>query len=154
MTDQNSIESLYSPDKLLTGFTRSRFITYLIMAVVIHVIILTATSVPYLLDQINPERVNRREAKALEAQQAADAKKKTTGGAVSNASAAYIGATNVPTSVSTGIVAKARVPAGGVSVSNDRTNTAVMKQITEIAKPEEIPSAPGDLGISIQDTNP
>ena len=66
MTDQNSVESLYSPDKLLAGFTRSRFITYIIIAILLHVIILTATSVPYLLDQINPDRVTRREAKALE----------------------------------------------------------------------------------------
>ncbi|MCH7762968.1 MAG: hypothetical protein IIB95_04415, partial [Candidatus Marinimicrobia bacterium] len=70
MTENNDERSSYSPDKLLTGFIQSRFVTCLIIAVAIHGVIFAATSVHYRRYQLDPEGAERRKAEAA-AQQAA-----------------------------------------------------------------------------------
>ncbi|NLB55843.1 MAG: hypothetical protein GX811_08795 [Lentisphaerae bacterium] len=44
--------------------------------------------------------------------------------------------------------------AGSANALENVKDTAVVKEITEVATPEEIPSLPDELGISIEDTNP
>lgn len=128
----------YSTDKLLVNFTQSRFSLYLVAAVVIHVVFIAITSVGYINERwIDPEGAARRKA-GLEAAQSNKM-----------ASAAAVPAANTG-SVSN--MAPAVAPASAAPA--DRTNTAIMKQITDTAKPSEIPNAPDDLGISIKDTNP
>lgn len=154
MTENNDQTLLpYSTDKLLVNFTQSRFSFYLIVAVLIHVVFIAITSVSYINDHwIDPEGAARRTAELAAAQ--------------SNKMAAVVAVPPVNTggvsNATSGISTTAAAPAGtgvvmGVASSNvpaDRTNTVIMKQITDTAKPSEIPKAPDDLGISIKDTNP
>lgn len=139
----------YSADKLLVNFTKSRLSLYLLVAVVIHVIFIAITSVSYINDRwIDPDGAARRKAELEAAQSnqmaAAAAVPPVNTGSVSNmASGAAITS-----------AAPAGIGATGSNAPADRTNTAIMKQITDTAKPSEIPKAPDDLGISIKDTNP
>ena len=155
MTEKNDQTLLpYSTDKLLVNFTKSRFSLYLIFAVVIHVIFIAITSVSYINDRwIDPEGAARRKAELAAAAQsnqmaAATAVPPVNTGSVSNMTSGGSTATTAP--AGTGAVADAVRSIAPV----DRTNTVIMKQITETAKPSEIPKAPDDLGISIKDTNP
>jgi len=155
MTEKNDQTLLpYSADKLLVNFTQSRFSLYLLAAVVIHVIFIAVTSVGYINDRwIDPEGAALRKAELEAAQSnkmaAAAALPLPGTGSASNLASVGAPASNAP--AGTGGVAAA---AGGNNAPADRTNTAIMKQITETATPSEIPKAPDELGISIQDTNP
>lgn len=152
MTENNEVESSYSADKLLIGFARSRFIACLVIAVAIHGVLIVATSGPYIRDQLDPEGAERRKAEALALQQAANT--------------SHVASVSSATATQTQAVVTSAVPAAAVtnegatppateqSVGDVRTNTVIMKQITEKPKPGEIPTAPDDLGISIDDTNP
>lgn len=151
MTENNEVKNSYSPDKLLIGFTQSRFIACLIIAAAIHGLIFTASSVTYIRDQLDPEGAERRKSEAAAQQAAATSQV---------ASAASVTATRTRAAVTSAVPAAAGTnegtkPAGtGPSVGDARTNTVIMKQISEIPKPGEIPAVPDDLGVSIDDTNP
>ena len=146
--DQNLVP--YSADKLLLNFTKSRFSLYLLIAVVIHVIFIASTSISYINDRwIDPEGAARRKIELAAAQ------------SNQTASAAVVpplktaGVSNAALVVSTAPAGTAVVAhAAGSNAPADRTNTAIMKQITDTAAPAEIPKSPDDLGISIKDTNP
>ena len=137
MTENNNVNLLpYSTEKLLVNFTKSRFSLYLFVAVVIHVIFITLTSIGYINDRwIDPEGAARRKSELQAAQ--------------SNQMAAA--AASAAPAV-TGIVAA--TAGSNAPAPAPRTNTAIIKQITDTAKPSKIPKAPDDLGISIKDTNP
>lgn len=154
MTENNDQTLLpYSTDKLLVDFTKSRFSLYLLVAVVIHVIFIALTSVGYINDRwIDRDGAARRKAELQAAQSnkaaAAAAVPPVNTGSFSNMAAA---ASAAP--AGTGAVADT-ASAAGSNAPAPRTNTAIMRQITDTAKPSEIPKAPDDLGISIKDTNP
>lgn len=151
--DMNQRVEQYSADKLLQTFKGSNFMLALLLSLGIHVVFLGGTSVNYIMDRwVDPEGAVERKAKAEALLQAA------ASNALAKAAATNLpggAATNAPVAVSPapGVAAVTSAPA---AVTNDLqlTNTAIMKQITETAKPAEIPPVPNDLGISIKDTNP
>ena len=150
--DMNRNPEQYTSDKLLRSFKQSSFTLALLVSLGIHVLFIGGTSVGYIMDHwVNPEAAKQRKAEALALKQAADK---------SNLLAKATTSTNVPApaggAAATAAVSNAPAAGASAAATNDlsRTNTAMMKQITETAKPEEIPPAPNDLGISIQDTNP
>lgn len=157
MTENNDRTLLpYSTDKLLVNFTRSRFSLYLLVAVVIHVIFIAITSASYINDRwIDPEGAARRKAEL----EAAQSNQMASAAAVPPVSTGNVSnmATDVSTVPATPAGTGAVAVAAGVTGSNalaDRTNTVIMKQMAETAKPSEIPKEPDDLGISIKDTKP
>lgn len=150
MTDKPVIKTQYAPDKLLAVFTRTRFGLWLAVAIIAHAVFIATTSVPYIMDNwIDKEGALERKAKA-EAARAAVTNQPVRTAAATNVPA-VAGATGAAPAQTAGAPAPA-APANAASADN-RTNTAVMKQITEQAKPGEIPPEPDDLGISIKDTN-
>ena len=160
--DINQSPDQYAPDKLLVFFKHSRFTLALLVSLGLHVVVIGGTSAGYITDRwIYPEGAAQRKAKAQALQQAAAASNEqaralaaaatnTASGTVSNAPGQTAGATNSPGR------STSNAPAATSAKTNDLslTNTAIMKQITEVAKPDEIPPAPDDLGLSIKDTNP
>jgi len=127
----------HSPDRLLTGFSKTKLARYLVIAVVIHIVATAATSVGYIRDRwIDPEGAARRKAEQLEARKA-DAQ-----GAKSKVESRRPDARRPQPKE-----AKALTP------EEARKNTPVMKEITDLPKKGEIPAQPDDLGISIDETN-
>jgi hypothetical protein len=151
MSDTPDAPERFAPDKLLYGFTRTPFLKYLLLAVVVHVLLTAATSVPYALDRIYPERVEAREkARKERERQEAEAKRPKT--PATSQSSTNEAATNVASSA--GSAAPAGAPTSEAELLKAHSNAPVVKQITEMPKPGEIPHAPDDLGISIDQTNP
>ena len=119
-----------SPDKLVLGFSRSKILMGIGIAVAVHVVFLLATSVTYIRDRwVDPEGAMKRKAAQLEARQAEAAAAKR------------------PAEAARPAAPDARSP------EEARRDTPVMKGITELPKKGEIPKAPDDLGISIDETN-
>jgi hypothetical protein len=69
---QKQVERL-SPDKLLKNFVNTQPLTWVLVAIALHVVIIAGTGYSTILDLINPERVVLRE-EALKAEREAMAK--------------------------------------------------------------------------------
>jgi len=144
--NDNEDYARHSPDKLLNVFTKSRLVFWCFVAVAIHALMLIATSSGYIRDKwIDPEGAAARKAAATNIVAKAEAPPP-----VAADTNTVTVATNVAETAST---TNATVVIDGQEVPADRTNAAVLKRITETAKPEEIPATPGELGISLEDTN-
>ena len=144
MTQNNDMKLVHSPDKLLVGFAKTGFLRFLLISVAVHIVIILLLSLSYIRDQIDPEGAERRKAEALALQQVSAAQTQ----AVAAAQTQDVAAAAAPSEGE-------KKPAEAQQLPQDsRTNSLIVKQITELPKPEEVPAAPDDLGISISDTNP
>jgi hypothetical protein len=133
-----------SPDVLLQGFLRKKLVVWILVAAGIHLVVIVLTSAGYIRDKIDPDGAAARVAAADAAKKGASADKGTNEAAT---------ATGV---VATGEVAVATgaakpIEIDGEVVPDSATNSAIVKKITEVAKPEELPDA-SDLGIDLEDT--
>ncbi len=122
-----------SPDDLLLGFSKSHLVGWFLAALLLHAIVIGGFSVGTVRDWLDPEGAKVRKEAAIAAVKAASAPAEA---------AAAQPAEGQPE-------AKAAEPQAG-----SEAKTPIEKATTEAAKPEEIPSAPDDLGLSIEDTNP
>jgi len=127
----------FSPDRLLTGFSKTRVLRYFAIAVAIHLVATAATSIGYIRDRwIDPEGAARRKAEQLEARKA---------DAQNPKSKVESPRPDAP---------RPEPKEGKVSAPEDaRKKAPVMKEITDLPKKGEIPKQPDDLGISIDETN-
>mgnify|MGYP001560252826 CR=1 FL=1 len=135
--EENKEEIVYhAPDKLLAGFAKGRIVTWMAAAIGIHILFVGMTSGGYIRDRwIDPDGAAARKKAAEAAQKEKEPPKPAA-------------AANVA----------APAPAAGAGTSEQammaaRTNTPVVQRITQTAKSNEIPVQPGDMGISIEDTN-
>ena len=116
-----------SPDKVLSGFSRTRVLRCILAAIAVHVLVAAATSVGYIRDRwLDPEGAARRKA-AIESP--------------------------APRPPAPAPEAPPPQPKPAAASQDARKATPVYKEITELPKPGEIPKAPDDLGISIDETN-
>ncbi len=140
----------FSPHKLLTGFTRSRFWMWMVMAIAVHVLFIGALSLGYIRDNyIDPEGAQARKT-AAEAAAKAEAEKNAPKPPVSLPPDTAAATNAAPTNA----VAATFAPATNSlpDIPEDRKDTAVVKAITAVAQTNEIPKMPDDLGLSIRDT--
>ena len=121
-----------SPDSLVATFSESHLLRWFLLAFLIHAIVIGGMSIGNIRDLLDPEGAKTRKEAAIAAAKAPSA-------AATQATAAATPAAD----------ATAAAPA-----KPDAEKTAVEKATTEVAKPGEIPKAPDDLGLSIEDTNP
>lgn len=135
MVTEHDDYSKRSPDMMLEVFSKSRMLFYCLVAVGIHVAVMVVTSLGYIRDRwIDPEGAKDRaaqeapaaEEKGRAAEPPAEAKVETT-------------ATN------------SQMVIDDTVIPDSATNSAIVKAITEVAQPDEIPDAP-DLGINLDDT--
>ena len=115
-----------SPDSLVATFSESHLLRWFLLAFLIHAIVIGGMSIGNIRDLLDPEGAKTRKEAAIAAAKAPPA-------AATHAAAA----------------ATPAAPA-----KPDAAKSAVEKATTEVAKPGEIPKAPDDLGLSIEDTNP
>jgi len=139
-----------APGALLAAFSGGRIAFWIAVAVLIHIVVIGMLSVGYIRDRwIDPEGAEARKAAAVAAQQQAAASSKppaTVPVAFSNAVTTAVAP--VPPHA-----AAPSAPPAGTDIPPARTNSPVVKRITEKAEPADLPRQPGDLGISIEETN-
>lgn len=132
-----------SPDELLSGFAHSHLVRWFLAALLLHALVIGGLSVGTIRDWLDPEGAKARKAAAVAAAKAATAP----------AEQAKPAADAGPTADAKPADTAAQV--GDVKPATAATPKAPIEQATtEAAKPEEIPTAPDDLGLSIEDTNP
>lgn len=130
-----------SPDDLLASFSQSHLVRWFLMALLIHAVVIGGFSVGTIRDWVDPEGAKARKEAAIAAAKAAAPAE--TAPAAQGKPAESTATTTNPGEAK---------PAAGTTAAE--AQTPIEKATTEVAKPEEIPSAPDDLGLSIEDTNP
>lgn len=134
-----------APDRLVSGFGRTRIWWFLLLAMVLHVIAIGATSVDYIRDTwVDPEGAAVRHEAALKkaAEAEAAAEKHETAKTAATAPA--------PASEPASQAAKDEQQ----QILEEHKDAPVVQRLLKTAKPEEIPTKPDDLGITIDQTNP
>ena len=121
---------LYLQTILVIDF--SLFFFLALLAFLIHAIVIGGMSIGNIRDLLDPEGAKARKEAVIAAAKAPPA-----------------AATQAPAAATPAADATAASPA-----KPDAEKSAVEKATTEVAKPGEIPKAPDDLGLSIEDTNP
>jgi hypothetical protein len=129
-----------SPDELLGGFSEGHLLRWVLAALVIHAVVIGGLSIGTIRDWVDPDGAKARK-EAL---------------AAAKATAAPEAATTPQTPASPPATAATTPVEGGTPTAAKSTaaQTPIEKATTDAAKPEEIPTAPDDLGLSIEDTNP
>ena len=143
MADPSSDLQRLSPDKLVAGFARTKVFQCLLIAIAAHLVLAAATSVAYVRDRwIDPEGAAKRAADKLAAQRAEEAE------ATPPRALAPMGARPA-----THAAAKPTTAPDDPEMAR-RKGSRVVDSITKAAKKDEIPKAPDDLGIPIEDITP
>lgn len=128
-------------DQLLSAFTRGGFLKWVAVAVVAHVVFIAVFSIGSLVKRFAPEKpaAEEEEAPSQAAQPAPAAQEEAAQPAAAATSSASAAASQDGEETDEEIM-------------RSRSNSPVIQRITEAANPDEIPSEPGDLGISLEDT--
>ena len=130
---ETTLERL-SPDQLLSSFSKNHLIRWFLVALVLHAVVIGGFSLGNIRDLIDPEGAKARAEAAVAAAKAASAPS--------------------PAPVSAEPAAAAAPAAGPTPPSGSAELSPIERATSEAASPAEIPSAPDDLGLSIEDTNP
>ena len=117
----------------MASFAQSHLLKWFLAALAAHAVVIGGFSIGNIRDMLDPEAAAARKAAAVAAAKAPPA-------AAANAT-------------ETAPQAEAAKPAEG-SASQATGKTPIEKATSEVAKPDEIPAVPDDLGLSIEDTNP
>lgn len=138
-----------SPDQLLVGFTRSRFVLWLMLAAAIHAGVIGLFSIGYIRDTwIDPEGAEARRAAATQRTPAA-------------APPASLPARPEAPASAEGVASNAVISRPGVASGPDeeariletRKDTPVVRRLLETPKPEEVPREPAEEGIPLNATS-
>jgi len=160
MAEEHSGMQDILPDELLGVFSRTGMGKFLALAVVVHVVLIGGTSVGYIRDRLDPVGAAERRKQEEAARQAAQ--KQPSAEPASAATQAASAEGTAVTQGSQGDARPAKAPqkeAGDTAVGSEskileaRKDTPMVKRLTEVAKPEELPKKPDNLGISIEETN-
>jgi hypothetical protein len=122
-----------SPDALVEVFSRSQMTRWFLAALVVHAIVIGGFSIGTIRDLLDPEGAAGRKAEA--------ARKAAPPAAAAQADAA-------PAAGQQPAPSPAAEPAASTGT------TPIERATSEVAKPDEIPRTPDDLGIGLEDTNP
>lgn len=136
MTEVNEIMR-FVPQKLLQGFSKGNVMRAIVAALILHVVIIGGFSVNFIYYHwLNPEAGEAREAAAK-----------------ARAADAAPAASSRPDAAPAAKVPAGQDPAGtdDQTLLDERKDSAIVRQITESAQPGEIPTLPGEGGISFDD---
>ena len=126
-----------SPDALVASFAQSHLLKWFLAALAAHAIVIGGFSIGNIRDMLDPEAAAARKAAAVAAAK----------GPSSPA------ATGTETSATPAPQAGTAKPAEETAAQTTG-KTPIEKATSEVARPDEIPAVPDDLGLSIEDTNP
>jgi hypothetical protein len=163
-----------SPDRLITGFSRSRILYGLFLALAVHVGVIGSTSMQYIMDTwIDPEAAIARKQQEEDAKKAqAEAVRKANeaklkklaeerekeeaargGGAKPPEGGGAPPGPTAPEKSGAGASGSSGASGGEEVIPEDRKNTPMVKKITETAKPGDIPKTP-DMDLPFSATDP
>ena len=132
-------------DQLLSAFTGGGFFKWVVVAVIAHIIFIAVFSIGSIVKRFAPAKpAAEEEQQTAEAAPAANA---AEGDAAAAANGETAGTASAPAKS-----AASSDEATDAEILKERAESPVVKRLTEAAKPEEIPSVPDDLGISLDDT--
>jgi hypothetical protein len=158
--NQTTEQSTQNLDRLLSAFAGKRIAFWTIVAVAIHVVVIGVTSLTYIRDTyIDPEGAVERKVAA------ADEKKRLAKAKADAAALSVIGTNGVAGATGTNGVAGATntVPVAGAATNDPvantnsaktrwlegipdaATNSAVIKRMTDVAAPEDMPTMGNEL---------
>jgi len=146
----------HSQDKLLGVFTKSNLLTNLVYAAALHLVLFGLLGVPTIRGWIDPEyAAAQAEQEKSEQQQVDEAAEETT--AQTEAEGEETADTGEGDTAETQAAASEAAAGEGDTAEGegegDEELSPVEQRVTETADPDEIPSDPDPLGISIDDTN-
>lgn len=147
-TTKEKTATTQSLDRLLTGFAGNRIVFWVLVAIAVHVAVILGTSMTFVRDWIDPDGAKERATLAQAEQKKAE---RAEAAAAAPAMAGLTNAAAVVRDVDGGSAATA--PRDTSAIPADRAGTPVAQRITEVAKPEEMPSLGNGLGISLEDTS-
>lgn len=168
MTESNTELERLNPDKLVGNFAQSGITKFLAIAVALHLVVLGVTSLGYMYEQylqwfdppayaayVQAKEDAKKAAESTSTPATAPASSpETTPGSTPGPATNGTTPANGAAPATNGQPATTAAQTGMEGIPEDKRDNPVVKAITEAAKPDEIPSKPDDLGISIQDTNP
>jgi hypothetical protein len=129
-----------SPEALVESFSRSHLLRWFLVALAAHLLLIGGFSIGTIRDMLDPEGAAARKAEALAAAKAASAP----------AAAAEPPAAEAKTEAA---AAESAAAPAAATQAEAAPQTPIERATSEVAKPDEIPAAPDDLGIGIEDTN-
>jgi hypothetical protein len=142
-------QQVHDPMELLNTFSRSKPIHGLLVAVLMHVLVIAATSVGYLRSKLAPETAAAPPPAASETSEQGDA--------AAAADSTPTAATPAPAAAVPAPAPAVAAPAAAAPTSTDPMETQkkakIIQEITELPKEGEIPKEPEALDLSIEDTN-
>ena len=134
------------PRKLMGSFSQNKVLFCFVAAVAVHVLVIGASSLDYVYYKwINPE------AGLAQDEAAKKAREERASGV--NAGAPVAPATNALDRTSTTNAGPETEEGDSAALLEERRNTPVVKSITELPEPDEIPDVPDDIGLTVEDTN-
>lgn len=138
------------PQRLVANFTKNRVLLCIVLALGLHALVIAGTSVDYIYyNMINQEagraRVALREKEQEERKEAERREQLKKVEAVRAARATKASASNAST--------KDDSKLSHDELMAKHKDAPVVKRVTEVASPDEIPDAPDDLNISLEDTS-
>ncbi|MBN2301858.1 MAG: hypothetical protein JXN60_05015 [Lentisphaerae bacterium] len=148
-TDYDDIEKL-APHKLVANFTKNRVLLCTVIALAVHALVISVTSIDYLYyNVINQEAGRLREERIKNEEQAKkDAERKKL---QQKAEASRVVRTQ-NSGTADNLNKNSETDMSNETLMDKYKDTPVVKSVTDAAKPEEIPDAPDNLNISIKDT--
>lgn len=123
-----------SPDSLVATFSQSHLLKWFLLAFLLHAIVIGGFSIGNIRDLLDPEGAKARKEERI--------------------AAAKAGSTPAQPAAAPAPAAPVADATAATTAKPAAEQSAIEKATTEVAKPGEIPKAPDDLGLSIEDTNP
>lgn len=161
MSESNDPTQEPKPTSLLHVFSKSRLEGWLITALIVHVVLLGATSIPYIYDTwIDPAGAEAREASSGDEETAepgteqAEAANGAEPDAQQETDAEQADAKEPAVEQAGAEPAESTSETAGTDTAEPpAARTPVEKRVEDVASPDEIPLEPDDLGISLEETN-
>ena len=140
----------FAPHKLLSIFAKTKIVLFLVLALAIHVVVIGGTSVDYVYYRVVFPKKGELRDKARDALKTKEEEHRKKVAADKEAAAESNRLARAAANTNTASTAKG--PLTDADRMDAAKDTAVIKRITDTAKPEEMPDDPGDLGITVEDT--
>lgn len=113
------------PESLLTAFSKTHLMMYIVVALVIHIVLIGITSIPYVFSP----------------------------GSDADAEEVEVLVEETTTPAGTEVVAETPVDTPDAAADEEAELSEIEKRVSEVAKPEDIPRSPDPLEIPLDTTN-
>jgi len=150
MTTLDQDPEHFAPQKLLTGFSKTRIFTWLLASIVLHVVVIGASSPEYLYYHVINWKAGEERERLQKQEEARRGQEEAEAGKVQETRAQPV--PKKPARNGEPAVRPEGEERNTSAMMKKHEDKPVIERINETAAPEEIPKQPDDLGLSIMDT--